>query len=154
MRHKSYNVLYFITGPSPTEEQRLDAAKFGPHCKFRNAIYHTPGSGLEPCTAVTGDVPADYADEFPAAVSYIAWLQGELVEKERAPAISEAGLGVRGGSFADRVIGEDGSKPLGGFAGTGGEMILPPPPPPGKKASAGSAGAPPPPPADWKPQAA
>ena len=80
-----YRVLYFIVGSAPNDEQRNDIAKYGPHATFRNAQYAQGDECLEFCTAVCGDVPAGYAKQYPQAVTYLQWLQGELPAAPKAP---------------------------------------------------------------------
>lgn len=56
-------VLWFISGPA-TAEQKAQARANG--YLIRDAQQYHAGDFIEVCDAVMGDVPADYADKYPA----------------------------------------------------------------------------------------
>ena len=66
-------ILYFINGPVPTEEERLEAESMG--AIFRNARASS-GDYVETCDAVAGNVPDMYKG-FPAAIAPLAAVVGE-----------------------------------------------------------------------------
>jgi hypothetical protein len=116
-----YHVLYWIKGHVPNPAQIADARQYGPHCAFRNANFHTVGSGLEPCSAVAGDVPADYRNRFPKAVPYMEWLDGKLETRVPSAAAAPVSTGPTDGELEIPMMRDRGAPAL----------PPPPPPPPG-----------------------
>lgn len=58
-------VLFFINGTTPTAEQLAMANDYGPGVAFRNANMIVDDAPIEDADAVTGEVPARYADALP-----------------------------------------------------------------------------------------
>jgi hypothetical protein len=57
-------VLFFLAGMVPTDDERDEAAKYGPGVKFRNSLMvnnDTSTSAVEECDFVAGKVPERYA---------------------------------------------------------------------------------------------
>ena len=120
-----YRVLYFVRGHMPSAHQIADARQYGPHVSFRNVNFHTVGSGMEPCTAVAGEVPSDYRRKFPMAVPYMDWIEGKL------PAVSgPLPKAYEGPSQLDIPMPARGGAPA---------LPVPPPPPPVEGMDAGAA---------------
>lgn len=61
----SPKILYFLAGMVPTQDERDDAAQYGP-VMFRNRNYVSSTHSLEPCDFVAGAVPSLY-DDLPRA---------------------------------------------------------------------------------------
>lgn len=158
-----YVVLFWTSGAMPTQEQLVEARAYGPHVMFRNGAFHNVGDALEPCTAVAGEVPKDYARKYPQAVSYVDWLNGNLpvVEGEKpagalALGLSEMPLTARfinddtpRPSRAERMAAAalaDGDRPMQGMTGQDSTDTLPPPPPAVGRSLTGEITLPPPPP--------
>lgn len=137
---RRYAVLYFHRGPRPTSDQVDEAQLFGPGCMFRNATAHTVGEGMEPCDAVAGDVPRDYARKYPDAIPYADWLQqakaaAAVPEPEEGQRRPNRVLGAAGGPpTANRRPAVDlppaptGDTPIPGLVGGHAAIELPPPP--------------------------
>jgi hypothetical protein len=61
-------ILFFVDGPTPTEDQMKAAAEYGPGVSFRNARLIKEDAPLEDCDGVAGEaIPPMYADAFPSA---------------------------------------------------------------------------------------
>lgn len=58
-------ILFFTRGACPTQEEREQAASISGRVVFRNAQF-AGSEPCEPCEAVAGCVPANYAAAFPA----------------------------------------------------------------------------------------
>ena len=58
-------ILFFTSGACPTPEEREQAASISGRVVFRNAQF-AGSEPCEPCEAVAGCVPANYAAAFPA----------------------------------------------------------------------------------------
>lgn len=58
-------ILFFTSGACPTPEEREQAASIPGRVVFRNAQF-AGSEPCEPCEAVAGCVPANYAAAFPA----------------------------------------------------------------------------------------
>lgn len=63
MKRNLFTVLFFISGPVPTEAQKAEADEMVSgkvKVSFRNALYVAEGDSLERCNFVAGDVPHQY----------------------------------------------------------------------------------------------
>lgn len=90
MYQNVYRVLFFVSGMTPTAEQRSEALNFGPHVSFRNAAHINVEDPCEPCTAVYGPaVPRQYAARYPWACSIVDYYAGKLEAVAMAPAEAE-----------------------------------------------------------------
>jgi hypothetical protein len=58
MKIKNKKILYFISGPAPTEKQIEEAINIGAY--FRNTSLINDGDPLENCDSVCGNVPKQY----------------------------------------------------------------------------------------------
>jgi hypothetical protein len=85
---KAPRILYFLTGPVPTEAERKDAVRYGSGVTYRNANLVPSEGATEACDGVAGTVPPLYKDKPNGAEVIKAYLQAidaEPVEKSIPP---------------------------------------------------------------------
>lgn len=140
-------VLYFISGMNPTDEQKNDAARFGPNVGIRNGLQvaDLAMSPLEECDAVAGDVPKRYADVYPN-VSDLD-LEGRLLrlsdlDRPHGPVHSvdnESARAAKPPAFGqDRIVSQGAVRPHGAMTQAGGGFVAPSPGNPDNVQAAGS----------------
>lgn len=139
MANNSYRVprvLYFIEGMVPTDEQKADAARFGPNVGIRNALQvaELAMSPLEECDAVAGKVPPRYANVYPdvsAIDTSDRMLRMSDLDRPHGPVHSvdnEAARAAKPPAFGqDRVTTQGAIRPHGAFTQSGGGFVAPSP---------------------------
>lgn len=141
-------VLYFINGMNPTDEERNDAARFGPNVGMRNAtqVASLAMSPLEECDAVAGPaVPDRYAKVFPNVNGLD--LQDRLLrlsdfDREHGPVHgvdNESARSAKPPAFGqDTVVAQGAPRPHGAMTVSGGGFVAPLPSDPDHVRSFGS----------------
>jgi hypothetical protein len=83
MALKTFNTLFFILGPVPTEEDRAAADALAGNVAFRNASLVPEGSAPEKADFVAGAIPEIYKD-FPKAKKVAVTKSKEELAAEKA----------------------------------------------------------------------
>jgi hypothetical protein len=141
-------VLYFIAGMVPTDEQKNDAARFGPNVGIRNALQVATlaMSPLEECDAVAGpDVPDRYAKVYPNVQGLdlgARLLRMSDFDREHGPVHgidNESARAAKPPAFGqDHVVSQGAVRAHGAMTLAGGGFVAPLPGDPNNVQAAGS----------------